>query len=283
MIDRNPPEEVALAVALVEEATRRNFSVGLEDFGGLQEWALRIDLASDEPSVAIYLTNSPYTATAALVPDTFAGRLVRFLGDQAKEVADLWQRMVDEFALDGTQVMVNVNGTARKPIEAVDVEWQSLEIEASTKIQERPVNPQTRGRALASSALGVLSLFVACFDHDNQVNHTEDAEELGDEEGAPVLRLSRQYERKKANRIRCLNHHGYSCVVCGFNFEERYGSLGAGFVEVHHIFPVASMPEGYRPDPRTEMVPLCANCHRMVHKSFPPLDPDELRRRLPDE
>lgn len=279
MTDLTPPQDIAIAVALVKAVTRTDVSIALENSGGLQAWALRIGFGPDEPSVAIYLTSSPYSATAALVPDTFAGRLIRFLSDQAGQVAELWQRMVDEFADDGTKIAININGFARSPMESANAEWQSLEIEATTGI-ERPVNPQTRGRALASSTLGVLSLFAACFDHSNEEYGPDDDDGLGSEEGKAILRKSRRYERKSANRIRCLNHHGVDCVVCGFNFSEHYGEIGSDFAEVHHIFTVASMPDGYRPDPRTEMVPLCANCHRMVHRTTPPLKPEELRQHL---
>lgn len=281
MIESSLPEDIKTAVGLVEEATRAGFSVGLESSGGLQAWALRTGFGPDEPNVAIYLTASPYSATAALVPDTFAGRLIRDLGNRVGEVTDLWQDMVEEFENSGTAIAININGVAREPINSADSEWQSLEIEATTRV-ERPVRPQTRGHALASSALGVLSLFAACFDRSEEENQSEDFDDLGAAEGTRIIRQSVGYERKRANRIRCLNHHGFDCVVCGLNFSQRYGTLGSGFVEVHHIFTVASMPEGYRPDPRTEMVPLCANCHRMVHRTNPPLNPEELRHHLID-
>jgi 5-methylcytosine-specific restriction protein A len=274
MTDRTLPEDIATAVGLIEEATHRTFPVALESNGGLSAWALRLGFGPDEPSVSIYLTSSPYSATATLVPDTFAGRLIRFLGDRAGEIADLWQQMVEEFESDGTKVAVTINGVARTPIESAGAEWQSLEIEANTRIH-RPISPQTRGWALASSALGVLALFAAYSDESVQ-----EIDEPGAEEGTKVIRQSIGYERKHANRIRCLNHHGYNCAVCGFSFAQQYGSLGSGFVEVHHIFTVAAMPEGYRPDPKTEMVPLCSNCHKMVHRTVPPMNPDELRQRM---
>ena len=32
---------------------------------------------------------------------------------------------------------------------------------------------------------------------------------------------------------------GYTCEVCGFNFELRYGKLGKDFIEVHHLVPIS--------------------------------------------
>ncbi len=35
----------------------------------------------------------------------------------------------------------------------------------------------------------------------------------------------------------------YKCCICGFDFEETYGQIGEGFIEVHHIKPVSSLKE----------------------------------------
>jgi 5-methylcytosine-specific restriction protein A len=264
----SPPEDISVAAGLIETATRTPFTVGVESNGGMESWALRIALGGDSPAAAIFLTSSPYSAVATLVPDTFSGRLLRYLGDQAAAVAEEWQSLVEGFEADGTKIAIDINGSPCGPSESGRSEWQAIEIEATTRIS-RPITSATRGQALASSALGVLTLFAACTDFDvDQV--------IGEAEGAGIHQESIRHERKAANRIMCLNHHGYDCAACGFNFSEQYGSLGAGFVEVHHIFTVASMPPGYRPNPITEMVPLCANCHRMVHRTTPPLDPLEL-------
>ena len=68
--------------------------------------------------------------------------------------------------------------------------------------------------------------------------------------------LAKDYWRSKLGRLRCL--------VCGFDFERRYGLLGAEFIEMHHIKPMASRRKGQRTW-AIELTPLCANCHRMIH------------------
>jgi 5-methylcytosine-specific restriction protein A len=70
---------------------------------------------------------------------------------------------------------------------------------------------------------------------------------------------------------------GTTCMVCGFNFTERYGEIGDGFIEAHHLTPFANL-EG-RPtelNPATDFVVVCPNCHRMLHRQTPPLTPSEL-------
>jgi hypothetical protein len=56
-----------------------------------------------------------------------------------------------------------------------------------------------------------------------------------------------------------------ACEVCGFDFARRYGSLGEGFCEVHHTVPLATLDEEGEVSLR-DLVVLCSNCHRMIHK-----------------
>jgi hypothetical protein len=59
---------------------------------------------------------------------------------------------------------------------------------------------------------------------------------------------------------------GYNCQVCGFNFEKFYGTLGAGFAEVHHIKPLSGF-KIFKTVPEKDLIVLCSNCHRMLHRS----------------
>ncbi len=75
-----------------------------------------------------------------------------------------------------------------------------------------------------------------------------------------------KYERNAKNRRDAVRIHGLKCMACGFDFEEKYGEIGKGFIEVHHIKPLYSLDEVVEIDPMTDMVCLCANCHKMVHR-----------------
>jgi 5-methylcytosine-specific restriction protein A len=89
--------------------------------------------------------------------------------------------------------------------------------------------------------------------------------------------LVNRYERSYANRMNCLAVLGHSCLACGFNFEKTYGDIGEGFIHVHHVTPVSQMIAGYVVDPARDLVPLCPNCHAMVHTSSPPLSVEQLK------
>ncbi|MGD1046653.1 MAG: HNH endonuclease [Bacteroidota bacterium] len=101
-------------------------------------------------------------------------------------------------------------------------------------------------------------------------------------EGARQTVTINAYERNPVARARCLEHYGCTCSVCGFNFEKRYGDVGNGYIHVHHLVPIASIGREYNVDPITDLVPVCANCHAMIHRRSPghTLSIEELRSKL---
>ena len=86
-------------------------------------------------------------------------------------------------------------------------------------------------------------------------------------EGQKKERLSAYYERKSIIRTKVVDIHGLKCMACDFYFENTYGELGKGFIEVHHIVPISSYDAEHNVNPKTDMTVLCANCHRMMHRN----------------
>jgi len=99
-------------------------------------------------------------------------------------------------------------------------------------------------------------------------------------EGMLVREEVNRYERNRLNREACISIKGTTCQVCGFNFAEKFGELGDGFIHVHHIIPVSQLGEGYVVDPSTDLVPVCANCHSMMHRKDPPITVEELKELI---
>ncbi|MXZ78908.1 MAG: hypothetical protein F4Z06_11640, partial [Acidimicrobiia bacterium] len=87
-------------------------------------------------------------------------------------------------------------------------------------------------------------------------------------EGAKTRVLVNRYERDPVARRRCLEHFGYQCQVCGLNFEGRYGEIGRGFMHVHHKTPLSEVTdcEDHLVNPTKDLVPVCPNCHAMLHR-----------------
>jgi 5-methylcytosine-specific restriction protein A len=96
-------------------------------------------------------------------------------------------------------------------------------------------------------------------------------------EGAVTLIEVSRRERNPRNKLLCLRIHGHQCKICNLKPAERYGTAGA-ITEVHHLQPVSLLDKPRAYDPRTDLVPLCPNCHRAVHTRRPvPFTVDELK------
>jgi 5-methylcytosine-specific restriction protein A len=86
------------------------------------------------------------------------------------------------------------------------------------------------------------------------------------------------YERNPRARQACLNHHGFSCSVCGFNFGAVFGAVGESYIEVHHLRQIADRGEEHQVDPINDLRPVCANCHRMLHRRRPPYGIEDIKK-----
>jgi DNA-binding PadR family transcriptional regulator len=60
------------------------------------------------------------------------------------------------------------------------------------------------------------------------------------------------------------------CETCGFDFWTYYGDLGKGYIEIHHKKPMfqydGENTETYIEEALENVVPVCSNCHRMIHR-----------------
>lgn len=48
-------------------------------------------------------------------------------------------------------------------------------------------------------------------------------------------------------------------------FEKFYGAEFKEIIEVHHIVPVSQIGEAYVVDPIKDLIPVCPNCHAVLH------------------
>lgn len=104
--------------------------------------------------------------------------------------------------------------------------------------------------------------------------------EITDIEGKSLLRKHVVKERSyKLISAFKQSLSSYNCCICNFNFQETYGEIGMGFIEAHHTKPISSLKEGERVSTK-DLVAVCSNCHRMIHKTNPMLDWRELKKKL---
>ncbi len=84
-------------------------------------------------------------------------------------------------------------------------------------------------------------------------------------EGAKKHVEQERSQRNPKLRQLCIAHYGFTCQICGFNFEKAYGEIGKDFIEVHHLNPISNYRDEHSVDPIKDLVPLCSNCHSMIH------------------
>lgn len=99
-------------------------------------------------------------------------------------------------------------------------------------------------------------------------------------EGKTTKVLVNSYERNQVARQKCIEHYGAFCQVCRFNFVEIYGDIGEDFIHVHHVVDIATIGNEYSVDPIKDLIPVCPNCHSMLHKKKPAYLIDELKEMM---
>ena len=98
---------------------------------------------------------------------------------------------------------------------------------------------------------------------------TEEDDESGlNTEDLTKLREHKRIERNRRLAEKAKKIHGYVCQACGFDFEKKYGEIGREFIEAHHLTPLHALKgRMVTLDPNNDFCVLCANCHRMIHRS----------------
>ena len=96
-------------------------------------------------------------------------------------------------------------------------------------------------------------------------------------EGAKRRVAVNAYERDPEARRMCIKRYGWNCAVCEMNFAETYGEIGTDYIHVHHKKPLNTLGRDYAVDPEKDLIPVCPNCHAMLHRRQTALSIEELR------
>lgn len=88
------------------------------------------------------------------------------------------------------------------------------------------------------------------------------------------------YERNPAARAACISHFGTVCQICRIDLVSVYGELARGYIQVHHLRALSEIGQQYEVNPLTDLIPVCPNCHAMLHRRQPAYTPEELRAFL---
>lgn len=104
----------------------------------------------------------------------------------------------------------------------------------------------------------------------SKIENDESSETDSVKEGQILYKLHKVRERDKqiilAKKKKVLKETGeLKCEACDFNFEKKYGELGKGYIECHHIIPLSHFQVS-RETKLEDLALLCSNCHGMIHR-----------------
>lgn len=99
-------------------------------------------------------------------------------------------------------------------------------------------------------------------------------------EGKEQLKLHIKKERnprlmKKFKQLFALKDKYLHCEICNFSFYEMYGDIGINFIEGHHKYPISELKSETKIK-STDVLMVCSNCHRIIHRVYPCLTKEQL-------
>lgn len=247
-----------------------------------------INLHTDEPraphgfSIKIHLSWQSFEIS--FVPDNFAGSLVSEMG-HAESRRDNFLVFASSIREGRGILTMRING---KEVDVFDQEswgneWNLLDIKLIKFCSE--INFKELSDTNFSNTIQLVSdwgkrfiyMIISLLPLEEEIV-IENLDCAGLPEGAKTKVIVNKYERSPVNRETCITLYGLNCRVCGMSFGNIYGEIGRNFIHVHHIVPVSKMGDGYTIDPVKDLVPVCPNCHAMLHRKDPPYSVDELKK-----
>ncbi|WP_052075217.1 HNH endonuclease [Pseudomonas lutea] len=226
---------------------------------------------------SIVVGRTPRRVEASFKADRFAGALLRLMGEADSDAQSLFITLLQDAKARGLTVNATLDDSiieTEKDLSARD--WSRFEIDCDKRMPLRAITNTVAFDALVEVTATCTSLALSLLQLEDSREFPPLYED-GLPEGASMKVTVNRYERNKNNRAACIAHHGSSCKACGFNFGAKYGSLGKDVIEVHHLVMVSDMGGSYKLDPRKDLVPVCSNCHTIMHRRDPPLTVSEMQ------
>jgi 5-methylcytosine-specific restriction protein A len=219
----------------------------------------------------IRVQQSLMSTKAQLFLDNFPGDFLQICGEAFKSRRDQIASILASANSSGVVVDLIVNGRQNFD-DFENSPWETLALTLHKKF----TNYDDASNCLKITVLMAFSIIIPLI--------TEDAEELLEEismefqeEGRKSSVTVNKYERSRVNRAIALEIHGFICRGCDLRMADLYGPIGEGVIHVHHLEPVSSMDTPRILNPAIDLIPLCPNCHAIVHRRNPPLDVLELK------
>jgi len=263
-------------LSTASNSLRRKIELSDIDLGQDYSKRVRFSEITNEQSFSLVIEHQWASTVVRFEPDLFAAEVIDFLVEQTCLKTSDIEKLVEDYQGLFSHIVYKINGKNFAEGEIHEQENQIVfEIEiltANSSLALAEINEKEQNVLML--ALKIFSLLLP----EPQFSYASAEEASGFPEGAVSKIVVNKYERDPRNRMAAIKIHGYKCLACDFDFQDKYGSLGQDFIVVHHLTPVSKLGEGYVVNPETDLSPLCPNCHAMVHRHNPPLLPSELRQ-----
>ena len=220
---------------------------------------------------------------AAVVPGNWAASLLQEMGLAPTAKKSAFVSLAKAILNNGGRIFFSVNGSQVDPLDfnLWPSDWKELRLEIdSGPLDQNMMDVEQLERGAIYWGSSLLGLVVCLLPLEEEALPDLEHETEGIPEGAKSRIEVNKYERSQINRALCISVHGCSCRVCGFDFAATYGTPGEGYIHVHHIVPISTVGAEYVIDPTRDLVPLCPNCHAIVHRRNPPFSVDEVKAML---
>lgn len=260
------------------------FEIGEVDRSGMSVKCIRLSqphrvIDNMQEDLFSLVINPPGTfAEVDLTMDRQAGHLVRLIQNFVEYEINAWSDFL--VAQDSAiQTTIIVNDDTVVPSELPNDMWKALEVNSRKRIpSEDRVSNSKKASHITDVAITCMSLILMT----GILESFEETDQTGLPEGNRTKIIANKYERSGYNRVLCIREYGYKCWVCDMTFPDIYPGLGGDYIQVHHVVPVSQLGPNYVINPIEDLVPLCSNCHSMIHwpnqKTF--RSPNELRNIL---
>lgn len=200
---------------------------------------------------------------------SFSGELIAQIGRASAEDVQLARALVLSIRKD---IGVEVSG---QDIGSWSVRSGRFQMVAKVRNHDTPQEDAALISTCRDVIVPMMAAMAELIGYD-VIDETPD-EEAPAYEGAILQSVIKRRERNPRNRLLCIRIHGERCMVCGLEPRHAYGEAGS-IIEVHHLEPLALLSEPRTYDPRSDLVPLCPNCHKALHTRRPiPLSIRELK------
>ena len=215
-------------------------------------------------------------------PGKFAGSLLAEMGNVDADGRSGFHAVLADCRRLGSQVALEING-GPIPFDSEEVwaqRWGRLVLSMNKGQLELGVDEGEPDAHIICRWTARFSAAVVAILPVEEVGENVQPGVTGYPEGALTTVQANRYERDRRNRAAAIAIHGTACRGCDLEMGARYGSVATGFVEIHHVTPVSQLGAGYVIDPERDLLPLCPNCHAVVHRRTPPFTVVELRESL---